>query len=63
VKNKYLVFISIGFELVALIMLSVWLGDYLVAQGYSKSTPAFCVLISFLLWFTSLIIKLKSIKK
>ena len=61
-KNKYLVFVSIGFELVSLILLAIWVGDYLVKQGYGKAAPAFCVLAAFAIWFTSLIIKLKNMK-
>lgn len=62
-KNKYLVFVSIGFELIVLILLAVWLGDYLVSQGHSKNWPAFSVVAAFFIWFTSLIVKLKSLKK
>ena len=58
-----MVFVSIGFELIVLILLAVWIGDYLVAQGYSKNWPAFTVVIAFFMWFTSLIVKLKNLKK
>ena len=61
-KNKYLLFIGIGFEMVGLIVAAVYIGDYLVKQGYSKSMPAFCVIIAFVLWFTSLMFKLKKMK-
>lgn len=61
-KNKYIVFASIGFELVGLIIGALWLGNYLLGNGYSQATQAFCVLGAFLIWFISLIIKLKSMK-
>jgi len=62
-NNKYLIFLSIGFELVVLVMLAVWTGDYLVAQGYSKSLPAFLVIAAMLIWFVSLFLKLQKLKK
>ena len=62
-KNKYLVFLSIGFELIVLILLAVWLGEYLVANGYPKSSPAFSVVAAFFIWFTSLVFKLKNLEK
>lgn len=61
-NNKYLIFLSIGFELVVLVVLAVKVGDYLVEQGYSKSTPAFAVLAAMLIWFVSLFLKLKKLK-
>jgi hypothetical protein len=61
-KNKYIVFASIGFELVALILASLWLGNYLVKNGYGQAAQAFCVLAAFLIWFISLVMKLKKMK-
>ena len=61
-KNKYIVFAMIGFELISLILLSLWLGNYLVQKGYGQGVQAFCVLGAFLLWFVSLILKLKNMK-
>lgn len=61
-KNKYIVFAAIGFELVSLILLSLWLGDYLLKKGYGQWVQAFSVLGAFLIWFISLIIKLKKMK-
>ncbi|MGZ3724950.1 MAG: hypothetical protein ACXWQQ_04090 [Pseudobdellovibrio sp.] len=61
-KNKYLLFVGIGFEMVGLIVGAVYLGDYLVKQGFTKSAPAFCVIAAFIVWFTSLMIKLKNMK-
>ena len=61
-KNKYIVFIAIGFELVGLILVAIWLGDYLSKNGYGKSSMAFTVLAAFLIWFISLMVKLKGLK-
>ncbi len=61
-NNKFIIFIAIGFELIGLIIVALWAGDYLTKQGYSKSITAFFVLAAFLIWFISLILKLKKIK-
>lgn len=61
-KNKYIVFAAIGFELVSLILVAIWGGNFLQQKGYD-SAPALAVVIAFLVWFISLIIKLKSIQK
>lgn len=61
--NKYLIFLSIGFELVVLVIIAVKAGDYLVAEGYSKSLPAFFVIAAMLIWFVSLFLKLQKLKK
>lgn len=63
-KNKYLIFASIGFELVALIVFFIYLGDYLVdKQGWSQSTKAFGIVLAFAIWIISLFVKLKSLEK
>lgn len=62
-KNKYIVFASIGFELVTLILIAIYLGEYLVAQGYSQHLKAFLIVFAFVIWFVSLINKLKRIEK
>jgi ABC-type proline/glycine betaine transport system permease subunit len=61
-KNKYIVFASIGFELIGLLIFAIWLGNYLVEKGYGTAAQAFCVLGAFFIWFISLIMKLKSLK-
>lgn len=61
-KNKYIVFATIGFELISLILVSLWVGSYLSKKGYGVAVEAFCVLGAFLIWFISLVIKLKNIK-
>lgn len=63
-KNKYLMFISIGFELIALILFFIYLTEYLVKnQGWPESTKAFGVLLAMGLWMVSLFFKLKSANK
>jgi hypothetical protein len=63
-KNKYLIFASIGFELVALIVFFIYLGEYLVdKQGWPQSTKAFGIVLAFGIWITSLFVKLKSLEK
>ncbi len=62
-KNKYLIFASIGFELVTLLLISIYLGEYLVKEGYHSALKAFLIVGAFLVWFVSLILKLKSIEK
>lgn len=61
-KNKYIIFAAIGFELISLILISLWLGNYLLKKGYGQTAQAFCVLGAFLIWFISLILKLKNLK-
>lgn len=61
-KNKYVVFSMIGFELVSIIVLAIWVGNYLVTKGYGEATQAFLILGAFLIWFISLIMKLKGLK-
>lgn len=61
-KNKYIIFAFIGLELVSLIVAAIWISDYFVQKGYSKMLPAFAVIVAFVIWFTSLMIKLKNLK-
>jgi hypothetical protein len=60
-KNKYIVFATIGFELIALILIALWLGKKLNEYGYGAASQAFCVLAAFLIWFISLMLKLKKL--
>lgn len=62
-KNKYIVFASIGFELIGLLIVALWFGKYLSDKGYGSAAQAFCVLGAFLIWFISLMMKLKNLKK
>ena len=60
-KNKYIIFAAIGFELIGLILVSLWLGNKLEQLGYGGA-QAIAVVIGFFVWFASLIYKLKSLK-
>ncbi len=60
-KNKYMVFAAIGFELISLILLSLWMGHWLETKGFAGG-QAISVVIAFFIWFASLIIKLKGLK-
>ena len=62
-NNKYFMFASIGFELVTLLLVSIYLGEYLVKEGYPPALKAFLIVGAFLIWFISLVLKLKSIEK
>lgn len=61
-KNKYIVFAAIGFELISLILVALWIGQYLAQKGYGATGQAISVLVAFLIWFISLIAKLKGLK-
>jgi O-antigen/teichoic acid export membrane protein len=58
-SNKYLVFLGIGFELIALLVLAIIAGHQLKKYGYGTTTEASLILGAFLIWFVSLIVKLK----
>lgn len=62
-KNKYIIFATIGFELIGLLLVAIWIGDFLVKKGFESYYQAFLILFAFLIWFISLIIKLKDLKK
>jgi hypothetical protein len=63
-RNRYLTFIAIGFELIAIILLSIYGGEYLVAQqGFPQYTKALLVVAGFIVWFISLVVKLKGAEK
>lgn len=62
-KSKYLIFASIGFELVILIILFIYLGDFLVQKGWPDYTRAFGIVLAFIIWMISLVLKLKSLEK
>jgi hypothetical protein len=61
-KNKYIIFAAIGFELVGFILGAIFLGNYLLKKGYGQATQVFLILGAFLIWFISLIVKLKKMK-
>ncbi|OFZ28500.1 MAG: hypothetical protein A2622_05220 [Bdellovibrionales bacterium RIFCSPHIGHO2_01_FULL_40_29] len=60
-RNKYIVFAAIGFELIGLILASLWFGSWLEGKGYSGA-QAICVVLGFLIWFISLIVKLRGLR-
>ena len=61
-KNKYIIFVAIGFELIGLIVASLWLGGWLEQKGFPGG-QAICVVLAFLIWFISLIVKLRALIK
>ena len=60
-KNKYVIFAAIGFELIGLILAAIWVGNWLEVKGWGGA-QAIAVVVAFLIWFASLIIKLKSLR-
>ena len=60
-KNKYIIFAAIGFELISLVVLSLWFGGWLEQKGFAGG-QAICVVLAFFIWFISLIIKLRGLK-
>lgn len=63
-KNKYVVFAAIGIELVGLIIAAIYAGEWLVkAQGAPEYVKAALIVGAFILWFISLMLKLKKAEK
>jgi hypothetical protein len=62
-KNKYLMFATIGFELISLILLAIYGGEWAVKQGYPDYLKALLIVLAFVLWFISLITKLRTVDK
>lgn len=62
-KNKYLMFGAIGFELISLILFAIYGGEYAVKQGYPDYLRALLIVLAFVVWFISLISKLRSLEK
>jgi hypothetical protein len=58
-KNKYIIFVTIGFELISLILAAIYGGEWLVKQGSPEYIKALLIVGAFILWFVSLLIKLK----
>ncbi len=62
--NKYLVFAGIGFELIGLILLSVYIGEALDSKWPSKGLwVAGLILLSLVGWMVHLVFLLKSTQK
>lgn len=62
-QNKYLMFGAIGFELISLILFAIYGGEYAVKQGYPNYLKALLIVLAFVVWFISLITKLRAIDK
>ncbi len=62
-KNKYIVFAAIGFELIGLILAAIYGGEAIVKQGAPEYAKAFLIVGAFIVWFISLILKLKKAEK
>ncbi len=62
--NKYIVFAGVGFELVGLIVASVYLGEYLEGKTPSKGLwVAGLILVSLVGWLVHVVAMLKNIQK
>lgn len=60
--NKYIIFTMIGFEMVALVLVAIYVGEYLQKnKGWPSYTQALFVVGGLGLWFVSLFFKLKSL--
>ena len=62
-KNKFLMFGAIGFELTSLILIAIYGGEYVVKLGYPNYLKALLIVLAFVVWFISLITKLRAIEK
>jgi hypothetical protein len=62
-KNKYIVFAAIGFELISLILVAIYGGEWLVKQGSPEYIKALLIVGAFVIWFISLMLKLKKAEK
>lgn len=62
-KNKYLTFISIGVELIGLILISIYSGEFFVNKyNLNKMFTIILLLALLILWFVRLIFMLKKVK-
>ena len=61
-KNKYIIFAAIGFELIGLILIAVYIGNELAIRKYPDYIAAILIICAFITWFIRLIFKLKKIK-
>lgn len=61
-SNKYIIFTMIGFEMVALVLVGIYAGEYLQKnKGWPSYTQALFVVGALGLWFVSLFFKLKTL--
>lgn len=62
--NKYIVFTGIGFELIGLIIGSVYLGSFLESKYSLKGLwTAIFIIISMVAWIIHIVIMLKKVQK
>lgn len=60
--KKYLVFIGMGFELIAIVLVSLWIGMWIEARNPMKNAwPVVLVFISLGAWLYRVILLLKKI--
>jgi hypothetical protein len=59
-KNKYVIFAAIGFELIGFIIAGILLGEGLAETTGYPMFKAIMIVVGFVIWFISLIAKLKS---
>lgn len=62
-KNKYIIFAAIGFELISLILVAIYGGEALVKKGFPEYLKALLIVLAFVVWFISLMVKLKKAEK
>ncbi len=62
-KNKYIIFAAIGFELIGLILAAIYGGEQIVKHGAPEYVRAFLIVAAFVIWFVSLVLKLKKAEK
>jgi hypothetical protein len=62
-KNKYIIFAAIGFELISLILVAIYGGEWLVKKGSPEYIKALLIVGAFVIWFISLMLKLKKAEK
>ena len=63
-KNKYIVFVGMGFELIGLILGSIWLGPALEVQMPAKGMWTVGLMVATLIgWFVHMILLLKKLNE
>ncbi len=63
-NNKYIIFVAIGMELIGLILVAIYSGEWVVKnQGAPEYTKALLIVGAFIMWFISLMMKLKKAEK
>jgi len=62
-KNKYIIFAAIGFELIGFIIAGILLGEGLAKTTGYQIFKALMIVLGFVAWFISLMVKLKSLEE